>query len=1107
MTHIIGTIHTLPSPKTIGPDSGLDATSPNIWTHDFEHTPAPEGTKFVILHFRNAILPASNRLEVDLGYDTDTDVFTSADGTEFWTRPVNIYVLPNGKVPIRYITDGSATGRVELDIYGRGERHVGTQDPTSKSNCDPFLNPSKADYTEPKYDPFWYCEDPPNWENIACITPAGDVRAEVARSVGMMVSKHTHDDGTPVLSSCSVTLVDADKVLTAGHCLNPPEDFLTASVTFDYQVNCGGDRPDPYNARFHKVKALLKHRWDYIQDYCLLQLTTAPPGIPPIQMRHDIPSLGEQVFGIHHPNGAPKKISIPHPDFITVSSSNTNGVNVPIPFHVSGGSSGSGLFDTAGRIVGVLSQGDPCKHYCPEDQNCPLSYYPTASILLAFTPTPPPAVTRDVMIVFDRSGSMSMDEGTGRAKIEAARDAVSLFVQLVRVGTGNRLGLVSFSNIAKTETDPGIAAVTYDLKEHLTGNAPFSSGLVGDLEPGGATSIGEGLDAARLQFPAQVVNPRAIILLTDGLQNTPRRVEDVDDDLTGITVHAIGYGTEAGLDGELLWELTTNLGGDYTRAGSGLALEKFFAQAFGNIFEAGILIDPEYNLPENQSSASPLTFRICGEEMIAIVVGWDRTDAKLFVEVSTPNGQIVSSGLPDVESITGRGWSFLRFNLPHGGERDGVWSVRVRRPSGGGEFPPPAPSLRYFISVVPKGGPRLSRLLDSHKHIYYTGDSLNPLVMLRYSNGSWPIRCKARTTISRPIQSIGNILSSTGLKAPVTIDLDTTPPRQSTLQQIEKETGQPVVQYTQNTFDLMNDPANTGGLFEPTGIFGRVLTDQLTVEGNYTFHAEAEYGSDCIGTRELAWSIYVAVGIDPTKTEVSTQPAGTLPDGTECTRLTFVPKDRYGNFLGPGRLGAFEVQPQPGSISTGDIQDLGNGSYQVDVCWDKESDDPPSIGLKQPERPLVVIGPGARRRRYIYSVKFLCGEQKDECCSFGPVRPGRYATDINIHNFQDREVTITKRAIPLVLAGGVRGREPKTSSATATDRIKLSPHSATMDDCHRILELFLGASPTEPIPLTLGILEITSSIELNVTAVYTVTDLNNGSPSIEVESIVGKLTQ
>ncbi len=1081
MSHITGTVQTVMPVITIGPDSGSPPTAPNTWAHNFAHIPAPMGTKLLMLHFQNVNLPASNRLEVDLGYDTD--VFTSADGTQFWTRPINIYVLAGGLVPIRYITNGAANGSVQIDRYGRGERHAGEPGHPSFSNSDPFLG--DAVYTEPTYDPFWYCVDPPNWQNVACVASPLDVRARVARSVGMIVTVHGD-----TVSTCTVTLVDADKVISAGHC-HTTDEALTSSVTFDYQTDCAGNRPAGYNARFHKVKAVLARKWNGSFDYSLLQLATAPAGIPAIQMRHDIPAAGEQVFGIHHPNGAVKKLSVPHPGFATVQSSGASAITVPSSFHVSGGSSGSGLFDTAGRIVGILSNGAPCS-------GSALKYFPTASFLTDIAPVPPPPVTRDVMVVFDRSGSMSMDDGTGRKKIESARDAVSLFVQLVREGTGNRLGLVSFSTTASAPTDFHIAAVTAANKNTLIGAAPYAGGIVGALAAGGATTIGGGLEAARLEFPAPGANPRAILLLTDGLQNTPPMVADVEGGLAGITVHAIGFGTESSLDAALLTALTGAHGGLYTRAGSGLALEKFFTEAFGNIFEAGMLFDPEFDLPANQSGAA-MKFPVCGEEAITAVVGWDRTDASLFIEITSPGGAVVRTFSPGVGAATGRTWTFLRLSLPHGGERDGLWTVRAVRPGGTGEFPPPTPAMRYFAGVIPTGGPRFSLVSDKRRR-YYTGDFFHPLVMLRYDDGNWPHQADARLTLTRPDQGTGNVLTKAGLRLPSAMDADTVAGRYATLQAIEAESGQPVARYVSSEFKLGDSPAETGGIFERSGIYGTPMPEQLTVEGNYTLHAKATYGVECQGSRELVWSFSVAVGIDAGRTDVTSDPIGTRPDGTECLRLTITPRDRYGNHLGPGRAETFEVQPQPGTTVASGVTDLGNGSYQVEVCWDPASGEPPRVGLGQPERSPAVVGP-TDVRLFVYSVKFLCGEQKEDCCGCGPVRPGRYATEINIHNFRDREARVLKRVIPLVLAGAARGREPHVSAVAATDKMVLPAHSATMDDCCRILELLLGAKPSGNAPLTIGILEITSAVELAVAAVYTVTDPRNGSTSVEVESI------
>jgi Trypsin-like peptidase domain/von Willebrand factor type A domain len=1086
MSHVTGTVQVLAAPLTIGPGTTV-----------FNPPAAPGGTKLLVLHFQNLNFRTGDRLEVKLGYAVDT--FTAADGPSFWTRPVNVYLFPGG-VEITYVAAGSTTGSVQLDQYGRGERHAAVPDPghSGFSNCDPFFQ--TPSYVEPTYDPFWYCSEPPNWENVAHVTPAADVRARVARSVGMILSVDTQA-GIRGLSTCSVTLVDTDKVLTAGHC-HTPEEALDSSITFDYQTDGDGNRPGGYNPRFYKVKAVLGHKSiNSSMDYSLLQLAEAPVGIPTIQMRPDLPvgpsgsTPGEQVFGIHHPNGAVKKLSIPQAQgFARVTGSSSSGITVPNNFDVSGGSSGSGLFDTAGRIVGVCSRGAPCSGGA-------LAYCPTKNIIADLIPTPPPPLTRDVMLVFDRSGSMSLDDGTGRKKIEAARDAVSLFVQLIKAGTGNRAGLVSFSTSASSPVDFALTNVTAGAKSTLVGPPPFSAGKVGALAPGGLTTIGGGLEAARLQFPAAGANPRAILLLTDGLQNTPPMVAAVEAALSGIAVHAIGFGTESSLDGALLTSLATSHGGMYMRAGGALALEKFFSNAFGNIFEAGILFDPEFDLPANQPGA-PIPFNVCGEETITAVTGWDRTDAQLLLEVTSPGGAVITATTAGLETAAGKTWTFLRIPLPFGGERNGKWSVRVVRAGGGGEFPPPTPALRYFINVIPSGGPRMMRLPDTKR--YYTGDPINPMVLVRHDNGGWPDDMKATMTITRPDTGVGNVLSQAGLGSPGTLDGDAIPARQATLQAIEGSTGKPVARYTETIFNLSDDTSNTDGLFEKSATFGNALSDQLTVEGNYTFHAKATYGDDCSGMRELAWSIHVDIGIDSGKTTVTTSTLDPRPDGGSCVRMIFTPRDKYNNLLGPGRSDSFTVEPRPGSTPSGPVIDLGNGSYQVDVCSDPDSLEPPGIVIGQPERPPVVIG-SRDFKLFLYSVKFLCGEQKDDCGGCSPVQPGRYSTEINILNPEDKIAPVLKRVIALVLAGAVSGREPNFKQPATTEIIRLPAHNATMDDCCRLLELLLGARPTASVPLTLGILEIISTVELNVTAVYTASDRSGGRPSIDVKQVEAKV--
>ena len=235
-------------------------------------------------------------------------------------------------------------------------------------------------------------------------------------------------------------------------------------------------------------------------DWVIVRLDAAPGVLPaPLEMRDAVLMNGEVIFTMHHPNGAVKK---------TQAGVHGGGSSIS-GFDYAGGSSGSALFDTSGRLVmGPLSIGGSCS----SPGACSVTYAPIAGIKAALANPPPPPRPLDVMIVFDRSGSMgSTAPPVGRTKLQEAQDAASLFVQLVREGAGDRLGLVTFSSTASLPTALGLAAAK---KIELVGPPPFTAGDVGAITAGGSTSIGAGVGIALLAFGGTSTNDRAILLLT-----------------------------------------------------------------------------------------------------------------------------------------------------------------------------------------------------------------------------------------------------------------------------------------------------------------------------------------------------------------------------------------------------------------------------------------------------------------------------------------------------------------------------------------------------------------------------------------------------------------
>ncbi len=143
--------------------------------------------------------------------------------------------------------------------------------------------------------------------------------------------------------------------------------------------------------------------------------------------------------------------------------------------------------------------------------------------------------------------------------------------------------------------------------------------------------------------------------------------------------------------------------------------------------------------------------------------------------------------------------------------------------------------------------------------------------------------------------------------------------------------------------------------------------------------------------------------------------------------------------------------------------------------------------------------PAQQQQPLVYSVKYVCGRAAEPDPLKATVRPGLYATEINIHNFHTYGLDVRKRVIPLVYEGQPVGREPNFGTVKATDGIGLPPDTATMDDCPRIVRELLGVAGGG---LHIGYLELISLQPLAVDAVYTAQGADGGV-SIDVQRVRG----
>lgn len=193
----------------------------------------------------------------------------------------------------------------------------------------------------------------------------------------------------------------------------------------------------------------------------------------------------------------------------------------------------------------------------------------------------------DIMIVLDQSPTMAARDFQPENRFEAARGVVRRFVSLRE---NDPVGLVGFGAEASLRVPP---TIDYD---HLLGELD----RMRILEMGDGTAIGMGLAVAALHLESSEAPRKAIVLLTDGINNAgeiqPETAARAARSL-GIEIYVVGIGSgeevelelrnpetgqmlrgtvRDGFDEAALRQIAELGGGRYYYAGSNTALQAVF---------------------------------------------------------------------------------------------------------------------------------------------------------------------------------------------------------------------------------------------------------------------------------------------------------------------------------------------------------------------------------------------------------------------------------------------------------------------------------------------------------------------------------------------------
>jgi hypothetical protein len=273
-----------------------------------------------------------------------------------------------------------------------------------------------------------------------------------------------------------------------------------------------------------------------------------------------------------------------------------------------------------------------------------------------------------VMLVLDQSGSMDWLAGIDATtkRIDVLHQAAAQFVQLAqdssRVGDG--VGMVSFDHNAY----PGIGVT----RNNGTG---FDLGPVAtaiqNLHPAGATSIGNGVALGRNTLnPVTGYDQKAMVVFTDGLENTPLMIADVLGSINDRTF-AIGLGTAQQVSVGALTALAHNTGGRLLLSGrlspaidDYFRLSKFFMQVLAGVTNTDIVTDPSGFIAPGMKVRIPFVLNETDIDSTVILLT-DLRAIRFFIE--TPAGELmdpVRAGALGQTYATGTNLNYYRFTLP-----------------------------------------------------------------------------------------------------------------------------------------------------------------------------------------------------------------------------------------------------------------------------------------------------------------------------------------------------------------------------------------------------------------------------------------------------------
>ncbi|MEA2345398.1 MAG: hypothetical protein QOF63_3567 [Thermoanaerobaculia bacterium] len=556
--------------------------------------------------------------------------------------------------------------------------------------------------------------------------------------------------------------------------------------------------------------------------------------------------------------------------------------------------------------------------------------------------------TFDVALVLDKSGSMNdLPPGAlnGPKKADILKSAVQNFVAQWELldappgggpeWSGDRMGLVFFDSTAQSQTLVGADPPANFFLQRGGANAwDAIITKVNALTPGSSTSIGAGINEGMSQWKADPKNDLNLIVITDGMQNTAPLITPTGSGFLGLTpvaglpqelrkrfipIQTIAFGTPAQVDETLLRNISLETSGQSYKAINAATMFAIFGKTLVAILKgntASMATEVTDTLTGvGPSAAVPVTVDRSPQRVVFSVQWAPPARQMLDLDVYPPGFSTPAS--PTSSRKTAQA-SIQAFDMARG-FASGAWSVRVKRDLKSGDDVP------YLLNVM---------FLEKHLDYQFsldnlhavTGDSLGVKVLVDWDGkpltGLPAGAIKVR--VQRQPNGMGNVLHASQVKVPGGNTVTPTGDIQTPFDYKIAALGQSLIESTTPRDVAVIPLADQGKGFYGASFGG------TSIPGTYAFEAVLDW--DIPLTGHVVRVERIEEDVKP-RADSSATAITLTGDASGVWTLTVTPRDRFGNYFGPGYASLVQAVVRSGgrlrSATPADQNQLGTYTFTI----------------------------------------------------------------------------------------------------------------------------------------------------------------------------------